>query len=133
VLGVLLTTKEALKHFAPGGGSIINLGSVASRLAPPERAIYAASKSAVEAITRVFAKELGPRKIRVNSVNPGVVETEGTRATGIIGSAFEQQAVQQTPLGRFGQPADIAPVAVFLASDESRWITGEILAVSGGM
>jgi len=133
VLGVLLTTKEALKHFAPGGGSIINLGSVASRLAPPESAIYAASKSAVEAITRVFAKELGPRKIRVNSVNPGVVETEGTRATGIIGSAFEQQAVQQTPLGRFGQPADIAPVAVFLASDESRWITGEILAVSGGM
>jgi 3-oxoacyl-[acyl-carrier protein] reductase len=133
VLGVLLATREALKHFSPDGGSIINIGSVVSRVAPPESAIYVATKSAVEGITRVLAKELGPRKIRVNSINPGVVETEGTHSAGIIGSDFERQAVQQTPLGRFGQPADIAPVAVFLASDDSRWVTGEILVVSGGM
>ena len=133
VLGVLLAIREALKHFSPDGGSIINLGSVVSRMAPPESAIYVATKSAVEGITRVLAKELGPRKIRVNSINPGVVETEGTHSAGIIGSDFERQAVQQTPLGRFGQPADIAPVAVFLASDDARWVTGEILVVSGGM
>jgi len=133
VLGVLLATREALKHFGPAGGSIINIGSVVSRIAPPESAIYVATKSAVEGITRVLAKELGPRKIRVNSINPGVVETEGTHSAGIIGSDFERQAVQQTPLGRFGQPADIAPVAVFLASDGARWVTGETLVVSGGM
>ena len=133
VLGVLLAIREALKHFSPDGGSIINLGSIVSRMAPPESAIYVATKSAVEGITRVLAKELGPRKIRVNSINPGVVETEGTHSAGIIGSDFERQAVQQTPLGRFGQPADIAPVAVFLASDDARWVTGEILVVSGGM
>jgi 3-oxoacyl-[acyl-carrier protein] reductase len=133
VLGVLLATREALKHFGPNGGSIINIGSVVSRVAPPESAIYVATKSAVEGITRVLAKELGPRKIRVNSINPGVVETEGTHSAGIIGSDFERQAVQQTPLGRFGQPADIAPVAVFLASDDARWVTGETLVVSGGM
>ena len=133
VLGVLLATREALKHFGPAGGSIINIGSVVSRIAPPESAIYVATKSAVEGITRVLAKELGPRKIRVNSINPGVVETEGTHQAGIIGSDFERQAVQQTPLGRFGQPADIAPVAVFLASDGARWVTGETLVVSGGM
>jgi 3-oxoacyl-[acyl-carrier protein] reductase len=122
-----------VKHFGPGGGSIINLGSFISRAALPESAIYAATKSAVDAITRVLAKELGPRKIRVNSINPGVVETEGTHSAGIIGSDFERQAVQQTPLGRFGQPADIAPVAVFLASDDARWVTGETLFVTGGL
>ena len=133
VLGVLLATREAVKHFGPSGGSIINLGSFISRAALPESAIYAATKSAVDAITRVLAKELGPRKIRVNSINPGVVETEGTHSAGIIGSDFERQAVQQTPLGRFGQPADIAPVAVFLASDDARWVTGETLFVTGGL
>jgi 3-oxoacyl-[acyl-carrier protein] reductase len=133
VLGVLLATREAVKHFGPSGGSIINFGSVASRIAPPESAIYVATKSAVDGITRVLAKELGPRKIRVNSINPGVVETEGTHSAGIIGGDFERQAVQQTPLGRFGQPADIAPVVVFLALDDARWVTGETLTVSGGM
>jgi 3-oxoacyl-[acyl-carrier protein] reductase len=133
VLGVLLAIREAVKHFGPSGGSIINLGSVVSRIAPPDSAIYVATKSAVEGITRVLAKELGPRKIRVNSINPGVVETEGTHSAGIIGGDFERQAVQQTPLGRFGQPTDIAPVVVFLASDDARWVTGETLAVSGGM
>lgn len=133
VLGVLLATREALRHFAPNGGSIVNLGSIVSRLTPPENAVYAASKSAVEGITRVLAKELGPRKIRVNSINPGVVETEGTHSGGIIGSDFERMAVQQTPLGRFGQPADIAPVVVFLASDDARWVTGETIVVSGGL
>jgi len=133
VLGVLLATREAVKYFGLNGGSIVNLGSVVSRIAPPDNAIYVATKSAVDGITRVLAKELGPRKIRVNSINPGVVETEGTHSAGIIGSDFERQAVQQTPLGRFGQPADIAPVVVFLASDDARWVTGETLTVSGGM
>jgi 3-oxoacyl-[acyl-carrier protein] reductase len=133
VLGVLFATREAVKHFGPSGGSIINLGSVVSRIAPPDSAIYVATKSAVEGITRVLAKELGSRKIRVNSINPGVVETEGTHSAGIIGSDFEREAVRQTPLGRFGQPADIAPVVVFLASEDARWVTGETLTVSGGM
>jgi 3-oxoacyl-[acyl-carrier protein] reductase len=133
VLGVLLAVREALKHFAPNGGSIINVGSVVSRLAPPDNAVYAATKSAVEGITRVLAKELGPRRIRVNLISPGVVETEGTHTGGIIGSDFERVAAQQTPLGRVGQPADIAPVAVFLASDDARWVTGETLFVSGGL
>jgi 3-oxoacyl-[acyl-carrier protein] reductase len=133
VLGVLLATREAVKHFGPHGGSVINLSSVVTRTAPPMSAVYVATKSAVEGITRVLAKELGPRKIRVNSISPGVVETEGTHSAGIIGSDFERQAVQQTPLGRFGQPADIAPAVVFLASDDARWVTGETLAVSGGM
>ena len=133
VLGVLLATREAVKHFGPNGGSIINLGSVVTLTAPPMSAVYVATKSAVEGITRVLAKELGPRKIRVNSISPGVVETEGTHSAGIIGSDFERQMVQQTPLGRFGQPADIAPAVVFLASDDARWVTGETLAVSGGM
>jgi 3-oxoacyl-[acyl-carrier protein] reductase len=133
VLGVLLATREAVKHFGPNGGSVINLSSVVTRTAPPMSAVYVATKSAVEGMTRVLAKELGPRKIRVNSISPGVVETEGTHSAGIIGSDFERQAVQQTPLGRFGQPADIAPAVVFLASDDARWVTGETLAVSGGM
>jgi len=133
VLGVLLATKAALTHFSPGGGRIVNLGSVASRLAPPESAIYVASKSAVEGITRVLAKELGPRTIRVNAVNPGVVDTAGNRAAGIIGSDFEREAVGHTPLGRLGQPADIAPAVVFLASDDAAWVTGDIRVVAGGL
>jgi 3-oxoacyl-[acyl-carrier protein] reductase len=133
VLGVLLATREALRHFAPNGGSIINIGSIVSRLAPPENAVYVATKSAVDGITRALAKELGPRNIRVNSINPGVVETEGTHAGGIIGSDFERVAARQTPLGRVGQPADIAPVVVFLASDDAHWVTGETLFASGGL
>ena len=133
VLGVLLSIKEALKHFATNGGSIINISSVVSRLAPPQNALYVASKSAVDGLTRSLAKELGPRNIRVNAINPGLVETEGTHAGGIIGSEFERQATQQTPLGRTGQPADIAAVAVFLASDDARWLTGETLFASGGL
>lgn len=133
VLGVLLATREAVRYFGPHGGSVINLSSVVTRTAPPMSAVYVATKSAVEGITRVLAKELGPRKIRVNSISPGVVETEGTHSARIIGSDFERQAVQQTPLGRFGQPTDIAPAVVFLASGDARWVTGETLAVSGGM
>lgn len=133
VLGLLLATKAAVAQFGPDGGSVINMGSVIARAAPPGSSIYAATKGAVETITRVLAKELGARKIRVNAISPGVVETEGTHAGGIIGSDFEAQVLQQTPLGRVGQPADIAPVAVFLASDDLRWVTGEILAVSGGV
>ena len=133
VLGVLLATREALRHFAPNGGSIVNIGSVVSRLAPPDSVVYVATKSAVEGITRTLAKELGPRNIRVNAVNPGVVETEGTHSGGIIGGEFEAQAVQHTPLGRVGQPADIAAVVVFLASDDARWVTGETLFASGGL
>jgi 3-oxoacyl-[acyl-carrier protein] reductase len=133
VLGVLLAAKEAIKHFGPDGGSIINLSTAVTRNPPPGTSVYVASKSAVEAITRVLAKELGPRKIRVNAISPGEVETEGTRSAGIVGSDFEKQVLQQTPLGRIGQPDDIALVAVFLASDDARWVTGEVLVVSGGM
>ena len=133
VLGVVLATKEAIKHFRPDGGSIINLSTAVTRNPPPGASVYVASKSAIEAITRVLAKELGPRKIRVNAISPGEVQTEGTRSAGIVGSDFEKQLLQQTPLGRVGQPEDIAPVAVFLASDDARWVTGEILAASGGM
>ena len=133
VLGVVLATKEAIKHFRPDGGSIINLSTAVTRNPPPGASVYVASKSAVEAITRVLAKELGPQKIRVNAISPGEVETEGTRSAGIVGSDFEKQLLQQTPLGRVGQPEDIAPVAVFLASDDARWVTGEILAASGGL
>jgi len=133
VLGLLLTTQEAVKHFGPEGGSVVNVGSVVSRLNPPTSAVYAATKAAVDTITHVLGRELASKKIRVNSVNPGGVETEGTHASGIIGSDFEKQMVAQTPLGRMGQPKDIAPVAVFLASPDSAWITGEILLASGGM
>jgi 3-oxoacyl-[acyl-carrier protein] reductase len=133
VLGLLLATKEAAKLFGDAGGSVINIGSVASDLNSPNTVVYTATKGAVDAVTRVLAKELGPRKIRVNSINPGMVDTEGTRAMGVIGNDFEKQLVTQTPLGRTGQPDDIAPVAVFLASDESRWVTGDTLAVSGGL
>ena len=130
VLGLLLATQEAAKLFGDAGGSVINIGSVVSRLNPPNSVVYTATKGAVDAVTRVLAKELGPRKIRVNSINPGLVDTEGTRAVG--DSDYEEQAVALTPLGRTGRPDDIAPVAVFLASDESRWVTGDTLVVSGG-
>src|ERR1700720_986709 len=133
VLGLLLATKEAAKLFGDAGGSIINIGSVASDLNPPNTVVYTATKGAVDAVTRVLAKELGPRKIRVNSINPDAVETEGTHAAGVIGSDLEKQYVARTPLGRTGQPDDIAPVAVFLESDESRWVAGDTLAVSGGI
>jgi 3-oxoacyl-[acyl-carrier protein] reductase len=133
VLGLLLTTQEAVKQFGPGGGSIINLSSVAATLAPPNASVYSGVKAAVNAITRSLAKELGPRKVRVNAVSPGVIETEGLHATGISGSDFEKQAVGQTPLGRIGQPKDVAPAVVFLASAESAFITGEILTIAGGL
>lgn len=133
VLGTLQTTSEAVGQFGSEGGSIINIGSVASGLNLPETSVYAATKAAVDTITGVLAKELGPRKIRVNSINPGGVETEGTHTAGVIGSDFEKQMVAQTPLGRLGQPTDIAPIAVFLASNDSGWLTGETLLASGGL
>ena len=131
VLGLLLVTQAAAKHLGEGG-SIVNVSSVVSRITPPGSAVYTATKGAVDAITGVLARELGPRKIRINSVNPGMVETEGTHSAGFIGSDFETWAVSTTPLGRIGQPDDIADVAVFLASDDSRWMTGESLIASGG-
>jgi 3-oxoacyl-[acyl-carrier protein] reductase len=133
VLGLLLATQEAAKLFGDEGGSVINIGSVASDLNSPNTVVYTATKGAVDAVTRVLAKELGPRRIRVNAIKPGLVDTEGTHAMGVIGNDYEKQAVARTPLGRTGQPDDIAPVAVFLASDESRWVTGDTLAVSGGV
>jgi 3-oxoacyl-[acyl-carrier protein] reductase len=133
VLGLILATQEAVKHFGPEGGSVINIGSVASEDTPPMSVVYSATKGAVDAITGVLAKELGARKIRVNSINPGGVETEGTHTAGIVGSDFANQMVARTPLGRFGQPGDIAPVAVFLASGDSTWLTGEIIRASGGL
>jgi 3-oxoacyl-[acyl-carrier protein] reductase len=132
VLGLILATREAAKHFDGTGGSVINIGSVVSRLTPPMSVVYSATKGAVDAVTAVLAKELGPRKIRVNSINPGLVITEGVQTQGIAGSDFEAQIVAATPLGRAGEPEDIAPVAVFLASDDSHWVTGETLTVSGG-
>jgi 3-oxoacyl-[acyl-carrier protein] reductase len=133
VLGLLLTTQEAAKHFGAEGGSVINIGSIASRTTPPMSAIYSATKAAVDAITGVLAKELASKKIRVNGINPGAVETEGFHAAGVAGSDFEKQMIAQTPLGRLGQPKDIGPVALFLASSDSGWLTGEILIASGGM
>jgi len=132
VLGLILTTQEAVKHFRPEGGSVINIGSVASQATPPQSVVYSATKGAVDAITRVLAKELADRKIRVNSINPGGVETEGVHRAGIIGSDFEKQMIAGTPLGRLGQPEDIAPIAVFLASEDAGWLTGETLVASGG-
>jgi 3-oxoacyl-[acyl-carrier protein] reductase len=133
VLGLILATREAAKRFGSEGGSIINIGSVASRTAPPDSTVYTATKGAVDAVTHVLAKELGPRKIRVNSINPGVVETEGTHSAGIIGSDFHANAESQTPLRRIAKPDDIAPIAVFLASNDSGWMTGETLLASGGL
>jgi len=133
VLGLILATQEAAKLFGPGGGSIINIGSTASQVTLPATAVYTATKGAVDAITHVLAKELGPKKIRVNSINPGMVETEGVRTGGFIGSEFQKQLEAQTPLGRIAQPNDIAPIAVFLASEDSGWLTGETLLASGGL
>ncbi len=130
VLGLILATQEAVKHIGPAGGSIVNISSVVSALSPAGLPVYNATKSAVDGLTRTFAKELGPRKIRVNSVNPGPIETEGTRAAGLI-DEFKTYAAA-TPLGRVGQPEDIAPVVVFLASPDAGWITGESLYVAGG-
>jgi 3-oxoacyl-[acyl-carrier protein] reductase len=132
VLGLLLVTREVVKQFGPEGGTIVNIGSVAATSAPPTGSVYSATKAAVDTITKSLAKELGPRRIRVNSVNPGMVETEGTHAQGITESDWAKQVAAQTPLRRLGRPGDIAPVVAFLASDEAGWITGETLLVSGG-
>jgi len=132
VLGTLLTTKAAVPHLGEGA-SVINISSAVTSLHLPESAIYTGTKGAVDAITGVLAKELGPRKIRVNAINPGVVETEGTQTLGFVGGEFEAGIVAQTPLGRTGQPDDIADIAVFLASDDARWLTGEKLVASGGL
>lgn len=135
VLGPLMAIRESLRHFGPNGGSVINIGSGASRMCPPGYSIYAASKSALDAVTGVLAKELAPRKIRVNSINPGATLSEGTQAAGLygVGSEFERTLVAMTPLGRIGVPSDIAKVAVFLASDDSGWLTGEHILASGGL
>jgi len=133
VLGPILMIQEAAKYFGPKGGSVINVSSVVATNPPPTSLVYSATKAALDSITLALARELGPRKIRVNSINPGMTETEGTLQTDIIGSDFEKQAIAQTPLGRIAKPEDIAPTAVFLASDESAWITGETIRVSGGL
>jgi 3-oxoacyl-[acyl-carrier protein] reductase len=133
VLGMLLVTQEALKHFNPDGGSIINIGSLASVLTPPTAVVYNATKGAVDAITRTLAKELGPRKIRVNAIRPGMVITDGVISAGFDQSDFRNMMESQTPLGRVGQTDDIAPAAVFFASDDSKWVTGETLLIAGGL
>jgi 3-oxoacyl-[acyl-carrier protein] reductase len=133
VKGLLLATKAGVALFPPEGGSVINIGSVASEQTPPMSGVYSGTKGAVDAITRVFAKELGPKKIRVNAVNPGPVVTEGFKSAGIEGSDFEKGMVQGTPLGRLGQPDDVATVVAFLASDDARWVTGSLLQAAGGL
>jgi len=133
VLGMVLATQEALKHFNSDGGSIINISSVNSSLTPPTAVVYNATKGAVDAITRTLAKELGPRKIRVNSINPGMVVTEGVVTGGFTEGDFQKTLESQTPLGRIGQTEDIAPAAVFFASSDSAWITGETLLIAGGL
>jgi 3-oxoacyl-[acyl-carrier protein] reductase len=133
VLGLLLATQEAAKHFPAEGGSVINIGSTATALNPPTTVVYTATKGAVDSVTAVLSKELGPKKIRVNSINPGMVETEGAHAIGVIGSDFQKTFEAQTPLGRIAQPTDITPIAVFLASEDSGWLTGETLLASGGL
>jgi 3-oxoacyl-[acyl-carrier protein] reductase len=134
VLGLLLATQEAVKLFGPEGGSVVNISSVVATATPPTSAVYSATKAAVDAVTRSLAKELGARKIRVNSVNPGMVETEGTTSSGITSaeSDFRRQYEAQAPLGRIGRPGDVAPAVVFLASPEAGWITGETFYVAGG-
>lgn len=133
VLGIILATQEAAKQFGENGGSVINIGSVVSRTSVPNSAVYTATKHAVNGLTKSLAAELGAKKIRVNSINPGGVDTEGSRKLGIKDSDFGNQMIASTPLGRLGEPGDIAPVASFLASDDSSWVTGEILSVSGGL
>lgn len=133
VLGLILASREAVKYFGAEGGNIVNISSTASRLTPPDTAVYSGTKGAVDAITGVLAKELAPKGIRVNSINPGPVETEGVRALGILESDLFEKVRQQTPLGRIAQPDDIAPIAVFLASQDSGWLTGETLLASGGL
>ena len=133
VLGLLLTTQAAVEHFPAEGGSVINVSSLVTRVTPPMAVIYNGTKGAVDAITHTLAKELGARKIRVNAMNPGVVNTEGTRSSGVIDGEFEAMAVAQTPLGRVGVPEDIGPIAVFLASEDGRWVNGETILAAGGM
>ncbi len=133
VLGLLLVTQQAAKHFGTEGGSVINISSAVSSFTPPGSAVYSATKASVDAVTKVLSKELGARQIRVNSINPSMVETEGTAATGFTEGEFRRQIEAQTPLGRIGQPRDIATAAVFLASADSSWITGESLFVGGGL
>ena len=133
VLGQILATQEAVKHFGATGGSIINISSVASTSAPAGGSVYSATKAAVDAVTKSLAKELGPRKIRLNTINPGMVETEGLHSAGMVESDFRKQIEAQTPLGRIGQPDDIAPAVVFLASPDAGWITGQSLYLTGGL
>ncbi len=133
VLGLILASQEAAKYFGSEGGSIINISSIVSTLAPPNSAVYSATKAAVDAVTKSLAKELGSRHIRVNAINPGMVETEGTHTVGITESEGRQQMEAQTPLGRIGQPQDIAPAVVFFASTDAAWITGETLYITGGL
>lgn len=132
VLGLILASQEAARHIGSAGGSIINISSVVSQSPQPNASVYSATKGAVDAVTKALAKELGPRKIRVNAINPGMVETEGVHAAGISESDFRKVYEAHTPLGRIGQPRDIAPAAVFLASPDSSWITGETFTISGG-
>jgi 3-oxoacyl-[acyl-carrier protein] reductase len=132
VLGLILTTQKAVEYFDSTGGSIINVGSVAATRPPAGASVYSATKGAVDTVTKSLSKELGPRGIRVNSLNPGAVETEGVHTAGFIGSDFQKRIEAETPLRRIGQPNDIGKVAAFLASDDSGWITGETLLVSGG-
>jgi 3-oxoacyl-[acyl-carrier protein] reductase len=131
-LGLLLATQEAVKQFGSGGGSVINISSVVATAAPPQGPVYSATKAAVDAVTRSLAKERGPRRVRVNSINPGMMETEGTHGQGITDGELRRQVEAQAPLGRIGQPADVAPAVAFLASDEAGWITGETWHVAGG-
>jgi 3-oxoacyl-[acyl-carrier protein] reductase len=133
VLGLLLTTQAAVKHFPETGGSVINISSLVTRITPPMAVVYNGTKGAVDAITATLAKELGAKKIRVNAINPGVVNTEGARAMGVIDGEFEAMAVAQTPLGRVGLPEDIATIAVFLASADAGWVNGETILAAGGM
>jgi 3-oxoacyl-[acyl-carrier protein] reductase len=133
VLGLILASQEAVKHFGSAGGNIVNISSVAATTAPATASVYSATKAAVDAVTRSLAQELGPRNIRVNSINPGMIETEGLHAAGITDSDFRKQTEAQTPLGRIGQPEDIAPMAAFLASSDSAWITGESFYITGGV
>jgi len=133
VLGLVLASREAAKYFDSKGGSIINISSVASTIAPPNASVYSATKGAVDTVTRSLANELGPRNIRVNAINPGMVVTEGVQAAGFVESDFRKDLEARTPLGRIGQPEDIAPAAVFFASADSAWITGETLVIAGGL